>query len=107
MCLFYVIEQIYLFFLLSQKSGQTSRGSNDIPTRLAPRRAPILCRQIQRKILFKKKGEKRGGLGQNPQNKQVTKRKKHNKRKIDGLRDPRARETTPKTRPCRVSSVPN
>jgi len=54
--------------LLSQEIGQTSRGSNDIPTRLAPRRTLILCRQSQIKNLLKK-GEKvhEGGLGQNPQ----------------------------------------
>jgi len=56
------------FFLLSQEIGQTSGGSNDIPTRLAPRRTPILCRQSQIKILLKK-GKKvhEGGLGQNSQ----------------------------------------
>jgi len=33
------------YFFLSKESGQTSRGSIDIPTMLAPRETSILCRQ--------------------------------------------------------------
>jgi len=64
--------------LLSREIGQTSGGSNDIPTRLAPRRTSILCRQSQIKILLKK-GEKvhEGGLGQNPQKNKAQTEKEH------------------------------
>jgi len=62
---------------------QASRGSNDIPTRLAPRRVPILCRQSQRKKFIKKRGKRvqEGGLGQNPQkkNKEQTEKQKTTK----------------------------
>jgi len=75
------VSNIYIFFLLSQENGQASRRSNDIPTRLAPRRTPILCRQTQRKVLLKKGKKKEGELGQNPQNKQETKRKKTEEKK--------------------------
>jgi len=58
------------FSFLSQGQEQASKGSDDIPTRLAPRGTPILCRQTQW-ILLKKREKKyaRGRLGQNPQNK--------------------------------------
>jgi len=85
------------FFLLSQENGQASRGCNDIPTRLAPRRTLILCRQIQRKVLLKK-GGKRGGTRPKP-SKQTRNKAEKNRRKEkignNSLRDPRAREPTP------------
>lgn len=66
--------------MLSQEIGQTSRGNNNISTRLAPRRTPILCSQFQRNFLLNK-GKKRvqeGGLCQNPQkkNKEQTEKQK-------------------------------
>jgi len=45
-----ICENHLYFFLLSQEIGQASRGSNHIPTRLAPHRTPILYRQYQRKF---------------------------------------------------------
>ena len=92
------VSNIYIFFLLSQENGQASRRSNDIPTRLAPRRTPILCRQTQRKVLLKKRGKKEGGLGQNPQTQTRNKAEKNRRKEKtwnNNLRDPRAREPTP------------
>jgi len=93
-----IIIIIIIIFLLSQENGQASRGSNDIPTRLAPCRTPILCRQTQRKVLLKKRGKKEGGLGQNPQTQTRNKAEKNRRKEKTGnnsLRDPRAREPTP------------
>jgi len=65
--------------LLSQEIGHASRGSNDIPTRLAPRRTPILYRQSQ-KILLKKRGKStRGGTRPKPSKYKEKTAKKENK----------------------------
>jgi len=74
------VSNIYIFFLLSQENGQASRRSNDIPTRLAPRRTPILCRQTQRKVLLKKGKKKRGGTRPKP-SKQTRNKAEKNRRK--------------------------
>jgi len=69
--------------LLSHENGQTSRGSNNIPTRLAPRRTPILYRQTHKKVLLKK-GEKitRGGTKPKPskENKKQSRKKTEEKK---------------------------
>jgi len=77
----------YLFILISKERGQTSRGIIDIQTRLASRDTSILCRRAL-KILLKKgqNNYKRGGLGQNPQKKnikkQTTNKTKKNQKQI-------------------------
>jgi hypothetical protein len=73
-----LIGATIFFFFAKQGERQTSGGYTDIPTRLAPREASVLC-QSNSKILLKK-GEKNiqgeGGRGQNPQRKNKRKHKK-------------------------------
>jgi len=45
-----LVSGIIFFFLLRQETGEASRGSDDIPTRLVSRRTLILYRQSQRKF---------------------------------------------------------
>jgi len=74
-----LIPLIFIFFSVNQEIGKASRRSNDIPTRLAPRWTPIVCRQSQN--LLKKGGKiQEGGLDQNPQKKRKRNEKTTNKR---------------------------
>ncbi|KEH22197.1 hypothetical protein MTR_7g034205 [Medicago truncatula] len=67
---------IYFFFLISKERRQTSRGIIDIPTRLASRETPILCRHALKNLLKKGKKINTKGEGTRPKPSKNKKRRK-------------------------------